>query len=100
MDLGATPWTTWRLVTFPALRGALLAGALLAFALLFDEIVVTTFTAGPGLQTLPLWIFQNLFRPNQSPIVNVAAAVLVLVSVLPVYLANRLSGDTAGATTK
>ena len=100
MDLGATPWTTWRLVTFPALRGALLAGALLAFALSFDEIVVTTFTAGPGLQTLPLWIFQNLFRPNQSPVVNVAAAVLVVVSVLPVYLANRLSGDTAGATTK
>jgi putative spermidine/putrescine transport system permease protein len=100
MDLGATPWTTWRLVTFPALRGARLAGALLAFALSFDEIVVTTFTAGPGLQTLPLWIFQNLFRPNQSPIVNVAAAVLVLVSVLPVYLANRLSGDTAGTTTK
>ncbi len=66
-DLGATPWTTWRLVTFPALRGALLAGALLAFALSFDEIIVTTFTAGPGLQTLPLWIFQNLFRPNQSP---------------------------------
>jgi putative spermidine/putrescine transport system permease protein len=100
MDLGATPWTTWWLVTFPALRGALLAGALLAFALSFDEIVVTTFTAGPGLQTLPLWIFQNLFRPNQSPVVNVAAAVLVLVSVLPVYLANRLSGDTAGATAK
>ena len=100
MDLGATPWTTFRLVTFPALRGALLAGALLAFALSFDEIVVTTFTAGPGLQTLPLWIFQNLFRPNQSPVVNVAAAVLVLVSVLPVYLANRLSGDTAGATAK
>jgi putative spermidine/putrescine transport system permease protein len=99
-DLGATPWTTWRLVTFPALRGAVLAGALLAFALSFDEIVVTTFTAGPGLQTLPLWIFQNLFRPNQSPVVNVAAAVLVLISVLPVYLANRLSGDTAGATAK
>jgi putative spermidine/putrescine transport system permease protein len=100
MDLGATPWTTWRLVTFPALRGALLAGALLALALSFDEIVVTTFTAGPGLQTLPLWIFQNLFRPNQSPVVNVAAAVLVVISVLPVYLANRLSGDTAGATAK
>jgi putative spermidine/putrescine transport system permease protein len=100
MDLGATPWTTWRLVTFPALRGALLAGALLAFALSFGEILVTTFTAGPGLQTLPLWIFQNLFRPNQSPVVNVAAAVLVVISVLPVYLANRLSGDTTGATTK
>ncbi|MDT7653573.1 MAG: putative spermidine/putrescine transport system permease protein [Pseudonocardiales bacterium] len=99
-DLGATPWTTWWLVTFPALRGALVAGALLAFALSFDEIIVTTFTAGPGLQTLPLWIFQNLFRPNQSPVVNVAAAVLVVISVLPVYLANRLSGDSAGAATK
>jgi len=99
-DLGATPWTTWRLVTFPALRGALLAGALLAFALSFDEIIVTTFTAGPGLQTLPLWIFQNLFRPNQSPIVNVAAVVLVVISVVPVYLANRLSGDSTGAATK
>ncbi|MFC4949978.1 ABC transporter permease [Pseudonocardia sp. GCM10023141] len=100
MDLGATPWTTWRLVTFPALRGALVAGALLAFALSFDEIIVTTFTAGPGTQTLPLWIFQNLFRPNQSPVVNVAAVVLVVVSVVPVYLANRLSGDSAGAATK
>lgn len=96
-DLGAGPWTTWRLVTFPALRGALVAGGLLAFALSFDEIIVTTFTAGPGLQTLPLWIFQNLFRPNQSPVVNVAAVVLVVVSVVPVYLANRLSGDSAGA---
>ncbi|MGI5131920.1 ABC transporter permease [Pseudonocardia sp. CA-107938] len=100
MDLGATPWTTWRLVTFPALRGALFAGALLAFALSFDEIIVTTFTAGPGIQTLPLWIFQNLFRPNQSPVVNVAAVVLVVISVLPVYLANRLSGDSAGTVTK
>ena len=60
----------------------------------------TTFTAGPGLQTLPLWIFQNLFRPNQAPVVNVAAVVLVVISVLPVYLANRLSGGSAGATTK
>jgi putative spermidine/putrescine transport system permease protein len=100
LDLGATPWTTWWRVTLPALRGALFGGALLAFALSFDEIIVTTFTAGPGLQTLPLWIFQNLFRPNQAPIVNVAAVVLVVVSVLPVYLANRLSGGSAGATTK
>src|SRR4030095_15282415 len=99
-DLGATPWTTWRLVTFTALRGALVAGEALGFALSFDEIIVTTFTAGPGIQTLPLWIFQNLFRPNQSPIVNVAAVVLVVISVLPVYLANRLSGDSAGAVTK
>jgi putative spermidine/putrescine transport system permease protein len=99
-DLGAGVFTTFRLVTFPQLRSALLAGGLLAFALSFDEIIVTTFTAGPGLQTLPLWIFQNLFRPNQSPVVNVAAAVLVLISVLPVYLANRLSRDTTGTTAK
>ena len=93
-DLGAGPFTTFRLVTFPMLRSALLAGALLAFGLSFDEIVVTTFTAGPQVQTLPLWIFQNLFRPNQAPVVNVVAAVLVLVSAVPIYLAQRLSGDT------
>lgn len=94
MDLGATRFTTWRLVTFPALRSALAAGGLLAFGLSFDEIIVTTFTAGPGIQTLPLWIFQNLFRPNQAPVVNVVAALLVVVSVVPVYLANRLSADS------
>lgn len=95
MDLGATRARTFRLVTLPALRSALFAGGLLAFGLSFDEIIVTTFTAGPGIQTLPLWIFQNLFRPNQAPIVNVVAAFLVLVSVLPIYLANRISGGAA-----
>ena len=94
MDLGATRALTWWRVTLPSLRGALFAGGLLAFGLSFDEIIVTTFTAGPGIQTLPLWIFQNLFRPNQAPVVNVVAAALVLVSLLPVYLANRLSGDS------
>ena len=59
---------------------------------------MTTFTAGPGVQTLPLWIFQNLFRPNAAPVVNAVAALLVLLSVLPVYLANRLSADTASAS--
>jgi putative spermidine/putrescine transport system permease protein len=92
-DLGADLWQTFRLVTFPQLRGALMAGGLLAFALSFDEIVVTQFTISPGLQTLPVWIFGNLFRPNQAPIVNVVAAFLVIVSVVPVYLANRLSGQ-------
>lgn len=95
MDLGATRVTTWWLVTFPQLRSALAAGGLLAFGLSFDEIIVTTFTAGPGIQTLPLWIFQNLFRPNQAPVVNVVAAALVVISVVPVYLANRLSADSA-----
>jgi len=98
MDLGASRVQTFRYVTFPALRSSLLAGGLLAFGLSFDEIIVTTFTAGPGVQTLPLWIFQNLFRPNAAPVVNAVAALLVLLSVLPVYLANRLSADTASAS--
>jgi putative spermidine/putrescine transport system permease protein len=96
-DLGATGWQTFRLVTFPSLRGALLAGALLAFGLSFDEIVVTNFTSSPAFQTLPLWIFGNLFRPNQAPIVNVVAAVLVLIAVVPVWLAQRLTDDAAGS---
>jgi putative spermidine/putrescine transport system permease protein len=99
MDLGAGRWTTFRLVTFPMLRSALLAGALLSFGLSFDEIVVTTFTASSQDQTLPIWIFQNLFRPNQAPIVNVVAAVLVISSAIPIYLAQRLSGSTAETMT-
>lgn len=99
MDLGAGPFTTFRLVTFPLLRSALLAGGLLAFGLSFDEIVVTTFTASSQDTTLPIWIFQNLFRPNQAPVVNVVAAVLVIVSAVPIYLAQRLSGSTAQTMT-
>jgi putative spermidine/putrescine transport system permease protein len=95
-DLGAGIWQTFRYVTFPLLRGGLVAGALLAFALSFDEIVVTTFTAGPTVQTLPIWIFGNLFRPNQAPVVNVVAAVLTVVAVVPVWLAQRFGGDAAG----
>ncbi|MFF4772393.1 ABC transporter permease [Microtetraspora fusca] len=91
-DLGADTFTTFRLVTFPMMRSALLAGGLLAFALSFDEIIVTTFTAGAGVRTLPIWIFENLFRPNQAPVVNVVAAALVIVSVVPIYFAQRLSG--------
>jgi len=67
---------------------------LLAFGLSFDEIVVTTFTAGSGIQTLPIWIFNNLFRPNQAPIVNVVAATLVVFSIIPIYLSQRLSQDS------
>jgi putative spermidine/putrescine transport system permease protein len=92
-DLGANGWQTFWMVTFPSIRGALVAGALLAFALSFDEIVVTTFTAGPDVQTLPLWIFANLFRPNQAPVVNVVAAVLIVVAIIPVWAAQRLSRD-------
>ena len=94
-DLGARPFTTFRRVTFPLLRSSLLAGALLAFALSFDEIVVTTFTAGPESQTLPIWIFNNLFRPNQAPVVNVVAVILIVLSIIPVWLAQRLGGADA-----
>jgi putative spermidine/putrescine transport system permease protein len=96
MDLGAGVWQTFRHITFPQVRSALFAGGLLAFALSFDEIIVTTFTAGPAVQTLPIWIFSNLARPNQAPVVNVVAALLIMLSVVPVWLAQRVSADTAG----
>jgi putative spermidine/putrescine transport system permease protein len=94
-DLGASGWQTFRFITFPMMRGALVAGAILAFALSFDEIVVTTFTAGPTVQTLPIWIFGNLFRPNQAPVINVVAAALTLIAIVPVWLAQRFGGDPA-----
>jgi putative spermidine/putrescine transport system permease protein len=96
LDLGASRWTTFRLVTLPQLRLVLLAGGLLAFALSFDEIVVTTFTAGQGVQTLPIWIFTNLFRPNQTPVVNVIGTVLILVSLVPIYVSQKLAGGAGG----
>jgi putative spermidine/putrescine transport system permease protein len=96
-DLGAHTWQTFRYVTLPNMRTALVAGALLAFALSFDEIIVTTFTTGSGIQTLPLWIFSNLQRPNQLPIVNVVAVLVVLISIVPVYLAYRLTREEGGA---
>ena len=95
-DLGASVLTTFRLVTFPMMRSALIAGGLLAFALSFDEIIVTTFTAGAKEQTLPIWIFNNLFRPNQGPVVNVVAVVLIAASVIPIWISQRLAGTTDG----
>ena len=79
-DLGADGFQAFRYVTFPLIRSALFAGALLAFALSFDEIVVTTFTAGVGIETLPQWIFNNIVRPNQVPIVNVVAVFVIVLS--------------------
>ena len=95
MDLGADTWQTFRHVTFPSLRTALLAGGLLAFALSFDEIIVTLLVAGPQ-QTLPIWIFNNYLRPNQAPVVNVVALLAIALSVIPVYLASRISSEAAG----
>ena len=92
-DLGATPWQTFRMVTLPNMRSALVAGALLAFALSFDEIIVTTFTIGAGDETLPIWILNNISRPNQVPVVNVVAVFVILISIVPVYLAHKLSSE-------
>lgn len=78
---------------------ALIAGGLLAFALPFDEIIVTSFTTGAGEQTLPIWIYSNLFRRRELPIVNAVAVIVILISIIPVYLTHRLGGDegpTAG----
>jgi putative spermidine/putrescine transport system permease protein len=93
-DLGANPLQTFRYVTFPTIRTALLAGALLSFALSFDEIIVTVFTAG-SVQTLPIWILQNYSRPNQGPIVNAVGLFAIVLSILPVYIAQRLTEGEA-----
>jgi len=95
-DLGANTWQTFRLVTLPNMRSALGAGGLLAFGLSFDEIIVTTFTIGAGEQTLPYWIYSNLFRAQQRPIVNAVAVIVVLISIIPVYLAYRLTREEGG----
>jgi putative spermidine/putrescine transport system permease protein len=101
MDLGADGWQTFRYVTLPAIRTALVAGALLAFALSFDEIVVTNFLAGSEI-TLPKFIFNNLRQPRSRPIVNVVAIGVVVLSIIPVYLAQRLAGgpDTLSAAAR
>ena len=92
-DLGAHTFQTFRHVTFPMIRSSVLAGAVLAFALSFDEIVVTNFTSGGTDKTLPQWILNNIFRPNQLPQVNVVAVVVVLLSIIPVYVTQRLAND-------
>jgi len=94
-DLGATPWTTFRRVTLPNMRSALVAGGLLAFALSFDEIVVTNFTIGAGEKTLPIYIFETLFRPNQPGKVYAVAVIAIILSMIPVYLATRLTRGEA-----
>jgi putative spermidine/putrescine transport system permease protein len=97
-DLGAHTFQAFRTITFPQVRSALVAGALLAFALSFDEVIVTTFTAGDR-ETLPIWILTNLSRPNQVPIVNVVAVLAIALSLVPVYLAQRMTADPVVAAT-
>ncbi|HEY7537062.1 MAG TPA: ABC transporter permease [Gaiellaceae bacterium] len=91
-DLGADSWQTFRYVTLPQMRTALLAGGLLAFALSFDEVIVTIFTSGTQ-QTLPIWIFANLFRPVEQPVVNVVALFVIVVSIIPVWIAQRVTAE-------
>jgi putative spermidine/putrescine transport system permease protein len=95
-DLGADTFLTFRRITLPGMRTALISGALLAFALSFDEVIVTNFTAGPGTETIPLWILGAIQRPNELPVVNVVALVLILLSVIPVYIAQRISEEAGG----
>ena len=92
-DLGADSFQTFLYITFPLLRSALVAGGLLAFALSFDEIVVTTFTAGAGMSTLPQFILGNYSRPNNLPIVNVVAVTVLALSLVPAWIAQRLTVD-------
>jgi putative spermidine/putrescine transport system permease protein len=90
-DLGADAFTTFRRITLPGMGTALVAGALLAFALSFDEIIVTNFTAGAGTRTLPMWIYTAIQRPTELPVVNVVALFMIVISVVPVWIASRLS---------
>jgi putative spermidine/putrescine transport system permease protein len=93
-DLGASGLQTFRYVVLPNLATALLAGGILAFALSFDEIIVTTFTAGQQ-ETLPIWIFQSLFRPRQRPVTNVVAILVIAITFVPILLAQILTRDPA-----
>jgi len=97
-DLGADGLQTFRHVILPNIATALMAGGLLAFALSFDEIIVTNFTSGSEI-TLPKWIFNNLRLPNQRPVVNVVASVLLIASLIPVYIAQRLTQESGGLVT-
>ncbi len=92
MDLGADGFQTFRYVVLPNIGTALLAGGMLAFALSFDEVIVTTFTAGQQ-QTLPIWMLEELVRPRQRPVTNVVAMLVVLVTLLPILLAYYLTRD-------
>jgi putative spermidine/putrescine transport system permease protein len=94
-DLGASPFQTFRYIILPNIASALLAGGMLAFALSFDEVIVTTFTAGQQ-QTLPIWIFAQLVRPRDRPVTNVAALFVIAVTFIPIILSYRLSQRSSG----
>jgi putative spermidine/putrescine transport system permease protein len=93
MDLGANGFQTFRHVILPNMATALLAGGMLAFALSFDEVIVTTFTAGQQ-STLPIWMLTELVRPRQRPVTNVVAVFVILVTLVPILLAFYLTRDS------
>jgi len=93
MDLGAAGWQTFRFVTLPTISTALISGGLLAFALSFDEVIVTTFTAG-AQNTLPIWIFGQIRLGQQLPQVNVVVFLILAVTIVPVALAQRLTRES------
>ena len=93
MDLGANGFQTFRYVVLPQIGSALLAGGMLAFALSFDEVIVTIFTNGLENKTLPIWIFEQLFRPRERPVTNVAAVLVMVVTLVPVLAAYYLTRD-------
>jgi len=92
MDLGADGFQTFRYVILPSIGTALLAGGMLAFALSFDEVIVTTFTAGQQ-QTLPIWMLSELVRPRQRPVTNVVAVLVIAVTLLPILIAYYLTRE-------
>jgi putative spermidine/putrescine transport system permease protein len=96
MDLGANSFQTFRHVVLPNVATALLAGGMLAFALSFDEVIVTTFTAGQQ-ETLPIWMLSQLLRPRERPLTNVAAVFVIAVTLLPILGAYYLTRDTHDA---
>jgi putative spermidine/putrescine transport system permease protein len=102
MDLGANGFQTFRHIVLPQLGSALLAGGMLAFALSFDEVIVTVFTNGLDNQTLPIWIFDQLFKPRERPVTNVAAVMVMVITLFPVLAAYYLTrdGEHTGGTGK
>jgi putative spermidine/putrescine transport system permease protein len=101
MDLGADGFQTFRYIVLPAIGTALLAGGMLAFALSFDEVIVTTFTAGQQ-QTLPIWMLSELIRPHQRPVTNVVAVAVIVATALPILAAYYLTreGEYVGGAGK
>ena len=94
MDLGANSFQTFWKIIFPNIATALLAGGILAFSLSFDEVIVTTFTAGLQ-QTLPIWIYSQMLKPRNRPVTNVAAMLVVLITAIPIIIAQRITAQSS-----